>query len=222
MKRLISLCLILAMCFSLCACGEAQATTSTENKDKFSFRNGINFGDSKKQVKQKENELTFDTENTGSTRDFLRFEGDIAGYDGTAYFYFSKDNELTDMKYHFIGGPTEMLDIYTTILESCLDKYGEPTNDTSTGKISAFYGEAYKEAIGDSDTKLLYYTEWNLMGKYDENVVIDLVFSEFHRYSPFESWHFTCDISYHTFSDLEWAQVALENLEKQADAKSSF
>lgn len=195
MKRIVAICLLLSMCFAFCACGEARAASSSKDKDastQFTLRNGIQFGDTVDEVKKKETSLEFRDEFDPSNPEYghmLKYQGTIAGYDGTAAFEFGESG-LKQMYYRFyttsnpFSGDPDPEDIYKTIYESCSRQYGD---ELKSGEEFPVVGYAVDEAlfkIENADAKMLKYNQWVV---WDDNgidgVKIDLVM--FYRIEDF-------------------------------------
>lgn len=186
-KRIITICLLLSMCLSFCACGEARAATSTDDKDtstQFTLRSGIQFGDTVDEVKEKETSLELRNEYDPPNSKYghmLEYNGTIAGYDGTAAFEFGESG-LKQMYYSFsassslITETTNPEDIYKTIYESCARQYGD---ELKSGEEFPVGGYAVDEAlfkIENADAKLQKYNQWVILNDNGiDGVKVDLV-----------------------------------------------
>lgn len=121
MKKIASILMILVMLFSVSAFGE----------EEFTLHSGTKFGMTMDEVRSIEEAAGF-TVPQGASNKMLQIDGQVAGYSGTIYYYFT-DNEngtLDRMEYMFSDSS-----IYETMEKALEKKYG-PTDYNSLRGIS--------------------------------------------------------------------------------------
>ena len=95
--------------------------------DDFQLRNGILFGDSEEEIRNKETlEIgeSSSSERDDGTKYIYSDEGMIAGFDDANVNYYFKDNEMYDMEYEFYTDKENYKTIYDTLYKNLSKKYG--------------------------------------------------------------------------------------------------
>lgn len=219
MKKLISLCLIMVLCLTLCPFAYA---------DSFTLRNGIQFGDTIDDVKQKEKDLTLEKEDESSDSFTLKYTGEIAGMDGTATFYFDKDEKkLTDLKYSIeTDNLSEMFDIQRKIKDSCIRQYGDPVvldEDETTFPIKgkaidyAAYAVYMNRQLGEK-SYIWDYDEWVVFGEDGNNTKIESVsYYDTSNFLGTEYTHCYVDVSYSFFTQDELDAIIKAAAQKEME-----
>ncbi len=176
--RLISLLMVVALLTPLC---------STALADTFTFRNGIQFGMTKSEVKSREkgkdikllknsypyalaNLLTF-----GIELDTLEYDGALDGEKVFDYVYnFDENGKLHDIFINYIRRTdSKQESLYSKLRSSLINQYGQPLK-TEKGKSSIFKGMAWQNvAFVSSSAKK--YSEWWLVNDDLSCVKIDLI-----------------------------------------------
>lgn len=176
----------LSLTFFLCACSSAVATNSAKNT--FELRNGIHFGDTVDEIKEKETVLSLKKYN--EEKKYLYYSGEIAGVDGSAYFYFDENDKLNEVMYSIY----EVFDYesfeaaYNTIYSSCVRQYGNPL----TGSDYPIRGTATNDTYDDlaevrnnkGSTKIYEHNQWVVTGDNGKNTKIDLLYYSYADYAP--------------------------------------
>lgn len=211
MKKMICLIVMVSMLFSQFALAE-----------EFSLRNGIVFGDTLDEVKQKET-LPIESSSEDKT-DKVWFEGTIAGMEGSVRFDFDEETgKLTDMLYSFDSkSDRDFIDSdYSTLYKSLNRKYGTPLGNTS-GSLYIITGPAIENAAtiialykylleGTGDFRD--YDEWVVEAD-GYKVKIDLV-SYYVRDSDYKYSYYNA-VSYHYFTDDDYTAAIEGKLEENA------
>ena len=219
MKKTISiiLCMAIACSFLLCS------TASAAKDEPFTLRNGIQFGDTIEEVKEKEKELTLDGDVIESADVFtLEYKGTIAGAEGEATFYFDKENKtLTDLQYEFTSSDSkEIAQIYNKIKDSCNRKYGDALS-LDEGNVFTITGKAIEYAVFSTylnsqmgnDSDIVDYGEWVVYGEDGNNVKIEnVVYYNISNFAGSSYPHYYVVASYHYFTQEELDSILNEKV----------
>lgn len=216
MKKLISFILAITLALSMVA--------AMAEEEEFSVRNGIKFGMTPDEVKAIEAELGSPLKSEDSdpvykgtdyTLDYWYVP--VAGYEGTAIYYYFKDNALFEIVYHF-NANSELsttkdgaLKIARDIYQGLADKYGEADEDGSGIYYDVPSYEFRRALTAPYDLEIAAYSEWLKKIK-DGYLTIDL-FVRGDGYPKID--RYTTTLAYHK-STTEEVESKIES-EKQAE-----
>lgn len=134
----------------------------------FTLRNGIHFGDSPDDIKEKEtltirNDIDRKSALGANNEWLMDFEGTATGIDNVlTIFYFDEEQKLVDMVYYYeqIGHNVPVtMDLYDKLKQSLTEKYGKPL-DIPEGKQYAISGKAMSAFSKLGVSPWLALTEW--------------------------------------------------------------
>ena len=213
MKKIISL-LLISIILGNCAVSFAE--------EEFQLRNGIQFGDTLEEVKQKET-LTIQSSSADKTNN-VWFDGTIAGMKGSVRYDFDEETgKLTDMMYDFDStSDRDSIDNnYSTLQKSLTRKYGNPIGNTG-GNLELITGPAIENAAmaialyryllsGGGDFRD--YDEW-IVKSNGYNVKIDLV-CYYVRDKSYDYTYYNV-VSYHYYTDEDYLNAIQEKIDENA------
>ena len=189
--------------------------------DVFSLRNGIQFGDTKEQVRAKET-IEIDEYSCSDTRIETK-KGTVAGIDDVCVTYeFSDDNKLIEVKWYCwkfnddLFGKEYINSSYDKIKSAMQSKYGEPL-PTSNGNFYVIRGSVSNVALYgpllDRNNSLRDYAEWDYEYQTGEHVKIEIVMNW--RYSTsFNTYELHVGYKHFTSEDLDNARQEKESKDK--------
>lgn len=188
-------------------------------EEDFILRNGIVFGDTLEDVKQKET-LTIRSSSVDKTNN-VWFEGKIAGMDGSVRFDFDEGTgKLIDMLYEFnSSSKKDFIDSdYSTLKKGLIRKYGNPLGNTG-GSLHLITGPAvessalmiilYQYINGSGDIRD--YDEWVIESN-GYNVKIDLM--SFYTRDDDYNYTYYNYLSYHYYTDDDYLNAVQEKIDE--------
>lgn len=190
--------------------------------DVFSLRNGIQFGDTKEQVRAKET-IEIDEYSCSDTRIKTK-KGTVAGIDDVYVTYeFSDDNKLIEvtwscMKFSDDLFGKEYIDSsYDKIKSAMQSKYGEPL-PTSNGNFYVIRGSVSNAALYgpllDRKYSLRDYAEWDYEYQAGEHVKIEIV-KDWWYSTSFNTYALQVGYKHFTSEDLDNARQEKESKNKE-------
>ena len=228
MKRILCALLMVALVLSGLACAE-----------EFALRNGVHFGDTVEQIKQKE---VMPPVPGGDSGFYIDFYGEIAGFPKAVVRYFYDEGQFSHMLYifspdrgawkphQFLGEAAEymshdaMLELYNRIKDSMIRQYGPPVNQGNkaefpvNGMISSIMLNSYDTEPSKSDLKYLAYDEWVVDGD-TANAKIEMMYTYVKGSTTKNRDSYSLRVSYDPFTaaDLEEKQAEKDNAERTID-----
>lgn len=224
MKKMLSILVSLILLFSMLPINTiayadiASDAVVSSNVEEFSLRNGINFGDSIEEVKEKET-LTFQS---SSSTTLQTNPGTVSGYDDTTITFSFNDDQLKEMSYKF--EETSSRDLvnseYDTIYKGLVRKYGEPL-DTGGGSTYIINTSVFERSLLALSLKKLIggagdyvdYDEWLVKVNNDYYVKIDLL--SYYIGESYSKAEYSLVVGYRKITEDEIITAKNEKQEKQ-------
>ena len=197
-------------------------TVAAHAENEFVLRNGIQFGDTKEEVRAKETiEIN---EEEGNENQIWTKEGNVAGFEGVNLLYvFDDEDKLIEVKWQLPESSySDTSDsIYSKMKKALSEKYGTPLGYTNgdfyiitttavTG--AAVFAGTYKLVGKYGD--LRDYDEWDYEYQNGQHVKIDLI--QFYTGATYNSLQYRVWIGYKHFTDEELNAAKQEKEEQNA------
>ena len=214
MKKMLSIIMAMLLLWSF--------TVAAHAENEFVLRNGIQFGDTKEEVRAKETiEIN---EEEGNENQIWTKEGNVAGFEGVNLLYvFDDENKLIEVKWQLPESSySDTSDsIYSKMKKALSEKYGTPLGYTNgdfyiitttavTG--AAVFAGTYKLVGKYGD--LRDYDEWDYEYQNGQHVKIDLI--QFYTGATYNSLQYRVWIGYKHFTDEELNAAKQEKEEQNA------
>ena len=215
MKKMLSIIMAMLLLWSF--------TVAAHAENEFVLRNGIQFGDTKEEVRAKETiEIN---EEEGNENQIWTKEGNVAGFEGVNLLYvFDDEDKLIEVKWQLPESSySDTSDsIYSKMKKALSEKYGTPLGYTNgdfyiitttavTG--AAVFAGTYKLVGKYGD--LRDYDEWDYEYQNGQHVKIDLI--QFYTGATYNSLQYRVWIGYKHFTDEE-LNAAKQEKEEQNSA----
>ncbi len=214
MKKMLSIIMAMLLLWSF--------TVAAHAENEFVLRNGIQFGDTKEEVRAKETiEIN---EEEGNENQIWTKEGNVAGFEGVNLLYvFDDEDKLIEVKWQLPESSySDTSDsIYSKMKKALSEKYGTPLGYTNgdfyiitttavTG--AAVFAGTYKLVGKYGD--LRDYDEWDYEYQNGQHVKIDLI--QFYTGATYNSLQYRVWIGYKHFTDEELNAAKQEKEEQNA------
>ena len=214
MKKMLSIIMAMLLLWSF--------TVAAHAENEFVLRNGIQFGDTKEEVRAKETiEIN---EEEGNENQIWTKEGNVAGFEGVNLLYvFDDEDKLIEVKWQLPESSySDTSDsIYSKMKKALSEKYGTPLGYTNgdfyiitttavTG--AAVFAGTYKLVGKYGD--LRDYDEWDYEYQNGQHVKIDLI--QFYTGATYNSLQYRVWIGYKHFTDEELNADKQEKEEQNA------
>lgn len=214
MKKMLSMIMAMLLLWSF--------TVAAHAENEFVLRNGIQFGDTKEEVRAKETiEIN---EEEGNENQIWTKEGNVAGFEGVNLLYvFDDEDKLIEVKWQLPESSySDTSDsIYSKMKKALSEKYGTPLGYTNgdfyiitttavTG--AAVFAGTYKLVGKYGD--LRDYDEWDYEYQNGQHVKIDLI--QFYTGATYNSLQYRVWIGYKHFTDEELNAAKQEKEEQNA------
>lgn len=214
MKKMLSIIMAMLLLWSF--------TVAAHAENEFVLRNGIQFGDTKEEVRAKETiEIN---EEEGNENQIWTKEGNVAGFEGVNLLYvFDDEDKLIEVKWQLPESSySDTSDsIYSKMKKALSEKYGTPlgyTNGdfyiitTTAVTWAAVFAGTYKLVGKYGD--LRDYDEWDYEYQNGQHVKIDLI--QFYTGATYNSLQYRVWIGYKHFTDEELNAAKQEKEEQNA------
>ena len=214
MKKMLSIIMAMLLLWSF--------TVAAHAENEFVLRNGIQFGDTKEEVRAKETiEIN---EEEGNENQIWTKEGNVAGFEGVNLLYvFDDEDKLIEVKWQLPESSySDTSDsIYSKMKKALSEKYGTPlgyTNGdfyiiTTTAVTGAAVLAGTYKLIGKYGD-LRDYDEWDYEYQNGQHVKIDLI--QFYTGATYNSLQYRVWIGYKHFTDEELNAAKQEKEEQNA------
>lgn len=215
MKKLLSTIMAMLLLWSFAVSAHAE--------NEFVLRNGIQFGDTKEQVRAKE---TIAIDEKKSKEDSLwTEEGDVAGFEGVTILYrFDDEDKLIEVKWtmpHRTSSDTSNSD-YEKLENAFQQKYGTPLG-YSNGEWYIITTKAFENAVlvvtlvpsVDESGAISHYSEWDYEYQKGQHVKIELV-QYYIKNNNIGGAIYMFEVGYKYFTDEELNAAKQEKEEKNA------
>ena len=214
MKKMLSIIMAMLLLWSF--------TVAAHAENEFVLRNGIQFGDTKEEVRAKETiEIN---EEEGNENQIWTKEGNVAGFEGVNLLYvFDDEDKLIEVKWQLPESSySDTSDsIYSKMKKALSEKYGTTLGYTNgdfyiitttavTG--AAVFAGTYKLVGKYGD--LRDYDEWDYEYQNGQHVKIDLI--QFYTGATYNSLQYRVWIGYKHFTDEELNAAKQEKEEQNA------
>lgn len=214
MKKMLSMLMAMLLLWSFAGAAHAE--------NEFVLRNGIQFGDTKEEVRAKETIAI--NEEEGDEQSLWTEEGSVAGFEEVVICYvFDDEDKLIEVKWQlpesYYSDTSDS--IYSKMKKALSEKYGTPlgyTNGdfyiiTTTAVTGAALMTALYKLTGEYGD-LRDYDEWDYEYQNGQHVKIDLI--QFYTGATYNSLKYDVRIGYKHFTDEELNAAKQEKEEQNA------